>query len=232
MAAIGILGGMGPQASAHLLNLLVRDAPKCMSIKDDSDFPEIILISVPVPNFIANTHNLDQAKQILIERTKQLERAGSIINGIACNTAHLMLPDLQASTSVPFVSIPQLVAAKLDTMNVHRVGLLATPNTLKSRLYDDILDTKFELIRPDQLEAEQIEWLILKQLQGQITDHNRSELQKLTDQFILRRDLDAVILGCTELPLILAKNNDERLIDTLAILSHGLLEKFNAISVN
>ncbi len=230
MAAIGVLGGMGPQASAHLLNLLVREAPNHLDIDSDSDFPEIILLSVPVPNFIADKHNLNKTKQILIDRTKKLEQAGCTINGIACNTAHLLLPELQAVTKVPFVSIPQLVAQKLAQLKARRVGLLATPITLQSRLYDEALD-RLELVRPAPAIAEKIEELILKQLRDQIIDTDRTELRDLVARFLTDQRLDAVILGCTELPLIFGKTNDERIIDTLAVLASGLLEKF-ATTVN
>lgn len=226
MPAIGILGGMGPQASAQLLNLLVREAPNHLTINSDSDFPEIVLLSVPVPNFIANKHNLAKAKQILLDRTKQLERAGCVINGIACNTAHLLLPELQAVTMVPFVSIPQLVAQKLTELKIKRVGLLATPNTLGSRLYDDALGDKFELIRPALAVANQIEKLIFKQLRHRITSADAAAMHDLVYRFLAEQRLDAVILGCTELPLIFGKTNDERIIDTLAVLASGLLEKF------
>src|SRR4051794_924820 len=110
MSAIGILGGMGPQASAKLYELLIEGTQKYTAAAVDEDYPEIVLISAPVPNFISNKNELQNAKQLLIERTKLLETAGCTINGLACNTAHILLPELQLVTKVPFLSIPKLVA--------------------------------------------------------------------------------------------------------------------------
>jgi aspartate racemase len=228
MAAIGILGGMGPQASAHLQNLLVRDVPKHIAVQSDADFPEIILLSVPVPNFVENKKHLEQAKQILLSRLKLFEQGNSVINGIACNTAHLLLPDLAAATSIPFVSIPQLVAARVAQQKFRRVGLLATPNTLQSALYDDALSRQVTLVRPSNTVAASVEKLIFKELQGTRTDHDRQQLHTLVQTFRTQEQLDAVILGCTELPLVFGPATDDHIIDTLQILSDGLLAAFAA----
>lgn len=225
MAAIGILGGMGPQASAHLQNLLVRNAPRHLQIQSDTDFPEIVLLSIPVPNFIKNKEHFEQAKQMLVERLSLLEQARCVVNGIACNTAHLMLADLEAATSVPFVSIPQLVADEISRKEFQRVGLLATPNTLQSNLYDDALESGVQLVRPTVGVAKRIEQLIFKELQGVRSLQDREQLRSLVETFRVQENLDAVILGCTELPLVFGPSKNG-VIDTLQILSEGLLAAF------
>ena len=224
MTAIGILGGMGPQASARLHTLLIREAPRHMTIETDTDFPEIVHISVPVPNFIHDKTNLQKAKNILINRTQILETAGCTIIGIACNTAHLLLNDLQATTTVQFVSLPHLVADRIDTLGHKRVGLLATPNTLRSTMYDDAMGPNVSLIRPDAVTAEILEAMIFRTLKGVNTDEDSVDLREIVDRFIVEQELDAVILGCTELPLIFGDHKDERVIDTLEVLAEGLLK--------
>lgn len=226
MAAIGILGGMGPQASAHLQTLLVRDTPKHTTVQSDTDFPEIVLLSVPVPNFVANKEHLKHVKHILIDRTKLLEQAGCSVAGVACNTAHVLLPDIQAATTVPFVSIPELVSAKVDEAGFRRVGLLATPTTLSSTLFDDALENNITLIRPTATMAENVETLIFRQLQGTRTVADKLSLRRIVEQFIDDQRLDAIILGCTELPLVFGETDDVRVIDTLQVLSEGLLREF------
>ncbi len=226
MSAIGILGGMGPQASARLVELLIAKTPNFVINPIDSDYPEIIHLSVPVPNFISNKKNMQKAKEILIERTKLLEKSGSTINCIACNTAHLLLPELQSNTQVPFLSIPILVAERVKSNKFRRVGLLATPSTLASSLYDDALEKSVVLIRPNDLLKSKLEKLILKQLKGSITDVDKNEFKNTVSTFTKINELDAVILGCTELPVIFGANKDIRIIDTLEVLSDALLEKY------
>ncbi|MEI6228854.1 MAG: aspartate/glutamate racemase family protein [Candidatus Saccharibacteria bacterium] len=144
MSTIGILGGMGPQASAKLLTMLI-DRSKFFTNKIIDDCPEIILISVPVPNFISNKNNIKTAQAMLIKRAKLLEKAGCNINCIACNTAHILLPAIQASTNVPFLSIPKLVAKIIKQSGFKKVGLLASPTTLAATIFDEALGWRYQI---------------------------------------------------------------------------------------
>ncbi len=225
MSAIGILGGMGPQASAKLYELIIKGRQRYTPAAVDDDYPEIVLLNVPVPNFISNKKEILKAKQMLIERTKLLEVAGCTVNGIACNTVHILLPELQAVTKVTFLSIPKLVAKQIETAGYKRVGLLATPTTLGSTLYDEVLAGLAEVIRPNQTFAEQTEQIIYKQLNGSLTTRERNEFKKKVAQFTEQANLDAIILGCTELPLVYGDSqSNPKVIDTLQVLADGLSE--------
>lgn len=227
MSAIGILGGMGPQASAGLYKLLIEGTKAYTPAAVDDDYPEIILLNVPVPNFISNKNKLPEAKQMLIERTKLLEQAGCTVNGIACNTAHILLPELQAVTKVPFLSIPNLVAQQVRTAGYRRVGLLATPTTLSSALYDEALADIAVIVRPERELAEQLEEYIYKQLNSDLSKNERQSFRQKVAYFKQVNSLDAVILGCTELPLVYGESlNDDTVIDTLHVLTDGLLESY------
>lgn len=223
MPAIGILGGMGPQASARLYELLIEGTKAYTPAAIDSDYPEIVLLNVPVPNFISNKNELQKAKQMLIERTILLEQADCIVNGIACNTAHILLPELQAVTKVPFLSVPELVAKKVKATGFERVGLLATPTTLSSNLFDEVIGA--EIVKPQKEIASRTETYIYKQLRGEISDADKKAFRKLVKDFKESENLDVVILGCTELPLVYEKI-DGSVIDTLQLLSDALLEKY------
>lgn len=228
MSAIGILGGMGPQASAKLYELLIKGTQKYTPAAAlDDDYPEIVLLNVPVPNFISNENELPKAKQILLDRTKLLEKAGCSVSGIACNTAHILLPELQAVTKVPFLPIQTIVAKRVEIAGFKQVGLLATPTTLGSRLYDDALSGIADIVRPDIDFAKQIEQFIYKQLNDKLTESGRRLFKEQVTNFKLTNNLDAVILGCTELPLVYGESlNDETVLDTLQILSDGLLASY------
>jgi aspartate racemase len=229
MSAIGILGGMGPQASAKLYELLIKGTQKYTPAAVDDDYPEIVLLNVPVPNFISNKNELPKAKQMLIDRTKLLEQAGCTVNGIACNTAHILLPELQAETSVPFLSVPKLVASQAKIAGYERVGILATPTTLGSTLYDEAFADIAEIVRPDQGFAKQIEQYIYLQLNGKLSENERQTFRQQVSDFKQNSRLDAVILGCTELPLVYDdSSNDDTILDTLQILSDALLATYFA----
>lgn len=218
MSAIGILGGMGPQASAQLYKLLIEGTKAYKPAAVDSDFPEIVIFSVPIPNFVSDKEQLEISKKMLLERTLLLEQAGCSVNGIGCNTAHILLNDLQAVTKVPFLAIPDLVEQKIKASKFRRVGLLATPSTLKSDLYPN-------LIRPDQTIGAEIEKLIYKQLNSNIMRKDEQDLKQIVQKFLVNESLDAVVLGCTELPLIYGEP-ENNVIDSLQLLADGLLEAY------
>jgi aspartate racemase len=223
MATIGILGGMGPQASNKLCELLIDKALERSVSRKEADVPELVLLSVPVPNFVSNKNNLETARRILVNRVRLFAQANCDIAGISCNTAHLLLPDIQAASTVAFVNLPQLVANHITENKLQRVGLLASPSTLQSTLFDDAI-TDAVIVRPHNDLAMLIETSIHKKLEGTITEKETRNFKQSVLQFIEDKALDAVILGCTELPLVFGPSNDPRIINTLDVLADGLIQ--------
>lgn len=229
MATIGIFGGMGPQASNKLCELIISKSLDRSVSRKDIDVPEIVLLSVPVPNFVSNKHNMKIAKEMLLNRVKLFERSKCDIAGIACNTAHLLLPDIQAATTVEFVSLPHLVADRLCILQSKRTGLLASPTTLRSTLFDDAIQGTV-LIRPSMKLVNLTERNIRKKLANTLTKADMVIFKEAIQIFMVTEKLDTTILGCTELPLVFGESNDPRIIDTLDVLSDALLERSRAVS--
>ncbi len=217
---------MGPQASARLYEMLIENTQKYTPALVDADYPEIVLLNIPVPNFISDSTNMPEAIKMLINRTKILENAGCVVNGIACNTAHILLPELQAATQIPFISIPVLAANIIKKQDMKRVGLLATPTTLASALCDEVVAKNTVIVRPAKSMVMEIEVYIYKQLNNNLSGEDRFQFTQLVDKFTADNDLEAIILGCTELPLIYQKSGRSQTIDTLELLALALLENY------
>ncbi|MDO8570343.1 MAG: aspartate/glutamate racemase family protein [Candidatus Daviesbacteria bacterium] len=132
---IGILGGMGPQASAHLVKLLVDKSAKEFKAKNCEDFPEIILDSMPHPDFIASRQNSKIVVEMLKERIKNMEKMNVSVFALACNTAHIMLNLLKVASKTPFISMIDEVVKQVEGMEIKKIGLLASPTTFKSGLF-------------------------------------------------------------------------------------------------
>lgn len=132
---IGILGGMGPQASAHLVKLLVDLSAKEFGAKNCEDFPEIILDSIPVPDFISSKKNKKIALTMLKEQIERMSQMQVGILAIACNTAHILLDQLQPVTKTSFVSVVEEIIKELRKRKINKVGLLASPTTFKSGIF-------------------------------------------------------------------------------------------------
>lgn len=223
---IGIIGGMGPQASAKLLEVLITMASKDFGAKNDSDFPEIVLNSIPVPDFISNYKNTGKGSDMLKMRIKTLENFNPLCFGIACNTAHILIDELQAVTSTPFISIIEEVGKNIFKAKVKQVGLLGTPTTIKSRLYQEVLDKyNIKVIIPSVKNCLIVEEIIRNILAGKVNNLDRQKITFIAE--LLRiQGAQGIILGCTELPLIFPKEFSVPVFDSIEILAMALLRNY------
>ena len=221
---IGLIGGMGPFAGARFCTLLLEKSVGDFGAKNCDQFPEIVLDSVPVPDFISDTKRLPEAKTMLISRVKKLNTFGCTTIAMVCNTGHILFPQLSSISKAPMISLIKAVRDDVVTKRFNKIGLLATKTTIKSGLFQNaFLETGITVVNPDNQTIELCE----KVIRGVIANTNSETLtNKLlikTDEFIKKQKLDRVILGCTELPLVFPKIKPKNIIDCLDVLSDKLL---------
>lgn len=224
--AIGILGGMGPQASVYTYNMLINLAVTDYQAKNNDDFPEIVLHSIPVPDFISdNTHKI-KALKMLKKRVRKINKMDISCLAIACNTAHILLSDLQKVSKVPFISMIDEVVKKISEDKITNVGLLGTLSTIKSGLYQEILNhLQIKVIIPDINQFDTLEKIIRNIISGRIKRKDRGELIKLSDS-LRKKGAQGIILGCTELPLIFPSKYEINVYNSVEILAKALLKKY------
>ncbi|OGG02680.1 hypothetical protein A2W14_05115 [Candidatus Gottesmanbacteria bacterium RBG_16_37_8] len=223
---IGITGGMGPQASAEFYKMLIGKSISNYQARNNDDFPEILIDSIPVPDFISNIDNLNKARDMLIDRIERMNFYPVNFIGIACNTAHILIEELRLCSAVPIVSIIEEVKKTILTNGYRRVGLLSTKTTQDRGLYDSVEDSKIKLLKPNK----DLQDLLEEIIRGVIAGKERTELEDkfkiICNYFIKEQKLDTVILGCTELPLIFPGDLDIKSINTLEILANSLLKLY------
>ena len=95
MNKIGIIGGVGPQATAFIYEKLIEAAVKNHEAVNNDDYPYVIISSVPVPDFISSKDRLEEAKKMLIEAAVNLENSGCKAIAIGSNTVHILLKDIK-----------------------------------------------------------------------------------------------------------------------------------------
>jgi aspartate racemase len=222
--AIGILGGMGPEASSYLYRTLIEQSIEQYHARNNADFPEIVLHSIPVPDFISDASQRDVALAMLKERVKRLDAMDLGCLCIACNTAHVLLPELRDLAAAPFVSMIDEVADRVALDGLECVAVLGTPSTIRYGLYQDALDARgVTTVAPDDLGLEVCERIIRHVLSGRVEASDAAELAALADG-LLAQGAQGVVLGCTELPLVFPHGYRVPVYDSLAILSSALLE--------
>ncbi|MEO5627619.1 MAG: amino acid racemase [Candidatus Saccharimonadales bacterium] len=220
---ITILGGMGPQASARLYELLIQHSDQHPQSKSDI-FPHIVLRSLEVPDFIANKRKLALARQIFAEEVKSANADKSVVIAIACNTAHLLADEVIKTSTAPFISLIETVADVAVAQDYKVVGLLATPMTIKTKLYEDIFSARgIDCLTPNDTQCLSLERMIRSVLRGLSTKKDSDELLLIAKD-LRARGAESVILGCTELPLVLPKKGHTiKFLDSLDVLAQELI---------
>ncbi len=219
---------MGPFASLKMYEVLLVMARDKFKAKDDESFPEIIIDSVPVPDFISNTKTLNVVRKTLVSRVKKLNQSGVGVLGMVCNTAHVLHSDLSKASGVEFLSMIELVSKTAMEKGFRRVGILATPTTIKSDLYGQAM-SKFgiEVVYPHKDIRRLLERIIRKAVKGKRDEILIKSLEMFSRNFLLSCKLDGLILGCTELPLVFPKDKFKgKVIDSIEVLADALLVRY------
>ncbi len=204
---LGVLGGMGPLATADFYAKLVRLTPA----RTDQDHPRVIIDSNPkIPDRTAGLEGEGpDPTPSLTATARALERAGVDVIAIPCNSAHAYLAAIRQAVRVRVLDIMEEVAAAAASLapRPRAVGLLATPGTLRARLYHRALAAQgIEVVAPTADEEAGVEGAIKAVKAGSLGAETRARVREAAAALI-RRGADAIVLGCTELPLVMGPHD-------------------------
>lgn len=223
---IGILGGMSPEASNYLYKTLIDLSIKCFGAKNNDNFPEILLDSIPVPDFISNESGKEDALEMLKNRVKFLNIVNPSCLVIACNTAHIFLDDLQKISEAQFVSMIEEVMNAVVMTKLKKVGILGTPMTIKSKLYQRTLfKFNIECIEPKNNDLKILEKIIRNVIANSADESDKKMLLSVTNN-LRKRGAQGIILGCTELPLVFPRRYILPVYNSVEILAMASLQKY------
>ncbi len=219
-----ILGGMGPQASLRLHQLLL-ELSRSFHQGEPDEYPAILHASMQVPDFISSTKRTADAVRVIRSTCAQLPMENASAIGLACNTAHLLLDELPLQSD-KFVSMIDAVSTDITALGAERVGLLASPHTLRTKLYENALKAHgIGVVLPAETEMDKLNDIIHEVISGKEAATLRPRLNKLASA-LEARGADAILLGCTELPLV-GVDTDLPVIDSLSSLATAMLRKIN-----
>ena len=223
---IGILGGMGPAATADLYSRIASIFQERYNAKYDKDFPEIVIISLPIPDIVEDIEDGNLTIKMLIDAVKRLESSGSSFIVIPCNTVHVYLNLLRKSVKIPIISIMEEVAEISKEQNILNVGLLSTEFTKDKKLYElELNNIGINIISLIYKKQEILTKLIMDILQVKTNQSNKDILLELIKN-LKNKNAEGVILGCTELSLQVKQEDcDILLIDTTDILTEACVRE-------
>lgn len=223
--AVYILGGMGPQASGELYRILIEKAHTDFGAINNVDYPEIVLHSIPVPDFISSSKEKERAKSMLIEVIEHMDDERVGVFGIACNTAHLLQDELIDRTTVKFISMIDAVARRVAQKHVQTVGIMGSPMTLSAGLYQDSCSgQRIESLLPEINQIDRIEGSIRAVLAGEAGASDTQTILDIADTLV-NKGAKCCVLGCTELPLLVSEEQKKshKLVSSLDVFADELL---------
>lgn len=226
MKTIGVIGGMSWESSTEYYKLLNRHAKTRLGGHHNARSLMLTLDFAPIE---ANQRAGDWAalgKQ-LADAARQLERGGADLVILATNTMHRVYESIEQAIDVPFLHIADPTGNALRAAGIARVGLLGTRYTMEQTFYTGRLSERYglETLVPDEAERADVHRIIYEELcHGNVNDASRSVYQRVIEGLAARGAL-AVILGCTEITLLI-KPEDSALpvFDTTALHAQAAVE--------
>ncbi|MCK4350583.1 MAG: amino acid racemase [Candidatus Krumholzibacteria bacterium] len=205
MKKIGIVGGLGPEPTIEYYRIITSHFHG-----RSEGYPRIIIYSLDVDELcrLFEAERWDEVTGILLEGVNALLKGGADFGLIAANTPHIVFDDVQEASLLPLLNIVTETLRVIKNKNLRRVGLLGTKFTMQATLFQKELNPAgIEVFVPDESEQEYIQDKIYSELTvGRFTDETRSGLHDIVENLIERHSIEGIILGCTELPLILKKD--------------------------
>ena len=226
MKTLGLIGGTGPESTIDYYRLLTAQYRE----KADGASPLVIINSVDLKRMIAwmAADELDKVTDYLSEQFEKLQRAGVDFAALTANTPHIVFDELQQRTSLPLVSIVEAACDRVKSLGIKRVALFGTRYTMQAPFYPKVFSrTDIKLVTPNEEEQAYIhEKYFGELLKDTFLPETRTRFLAIADEMKAREGIEAVILGGTEIPLLLRadEHNGIQLLDTTRIHVDRLIE--------
>lgn len=210
MKTIGLIGGMSWESSLEyyrIINEAVKEnlgePHSCKSIMYSVDFAEF--------EKLQHENRWELLTIKMIDIAKKLEKSGADLILICTNTMHKMASEVQNNIEIPLLHIADAAAEEIKAHNMSKVGLLGTKFTMEEDFYKKRLKKrhKIDVIIPDPKNREVVHNVIYKELiSGIIKDSSREKFKKIIKD-LEEKGAEGVILGCTEIPLLIKDKDCE-----------------------
>ena len=228
MKSVGIIGGIGPESTIEYYRFIIEGYRARIT---DGTYPAIIINSIDISKLVGwmEASNLSAVTDYLLGAIEKLDATQVDFVAIAANTPHIVFNEVRARSPLPMVSIVEATRDKARALGLRRVGLLGTGFTMRSRFYHDAFAAQqMEIIVPNSDEQEYVhEKYFAELVRNIILPETRTRLLAIVNRMKSEDAIDGLILGGTELPLILRDSGNDQLpfLDTTRIHVDAIVEK-------
>lgn len=226
MKKLGLVGGIGPESTIDYYRGIIAGYRQRLA---QDTYPQMVIDSLNLKEMytLSSTQQWDKFADRIIDSLKNLSAAGAEFAAIGANTAHIVFDEVNSRSPVPLVSLVEATCQYAQAKGCKKVVVLATAFTMSSGLYTDAL-AKFgiDAFVPDKEQQQVIHNIIFPNLQaGIVLQEEKEAMLRIASQMIKATDADALVLGCTELPLIIKEGDlDTLLLDTTQIHIEAILD--------
>lgn len=227
MKTLGLIGGTGPESTIDYYRLLTAQYRE----KADGASPHVIINSVDLQRMIAwmGANELDKVTDYLVSQFEILEKAGVDFAALTANTPHIVFDELKSRVNLPLISIVEAACERAQALGFKSVGLFGTRYTMQAPFYPKVFSrTDIRLVTPNAEEQDYIhEKYFGELLKDTFLPETRAKFLNIADEMKTRDGVEAIILGGTEIPLLLRteEHNGIQLLDTTRIHVDRLIEE-------
>ena len=219
MKTLGLIGGTGPESTIEYYRLLVAKYRE----QADGHSPPLIINSIDLKQMIEwmTAGELAKVADALVVEVEKLHKAGADLAALTANTPHIVFNELQQRSSLPLISIVEAASDEVQKRRLQTVGLFGTRFTMQAPFYPAVFSRAgLNLVLPSDDEQDYIHEIYLGQLLKDVfLPETRTRLLEIAGEMKRRDNIQALILGGTELPLLLRdeEHNGLALLDTTRI---------------
>jgi len=204
MKAVGIIGGIGPESTIEYYRFLIAEYKARVP---DESYPPLLINSIDLTKLagLIGSNQLDATTDNLASEVLKLAKAGADFAVLAANTPHIVFDELRRRSPIPMLSIVEATCDEALRLGLRKVGLLGTRFTMQGRFYPDVFSKRgIALAAPEPDDQSYVHEKYMGELvKGVILPETRDGLLAVVRRLRERQQVEAVILGGTELPLIL-----------------------------
>ena len=215
---IGILGGIGPEATAEFYSGLIKEIQKKLPIESNKDFPQIIINSIPAPELVGEIIPKEELAPYF-KGIQELDLLGVDFIAMICNTIHLFREELQEVTKCPIIDLRKEIAFKINAKKTNSILVLGAPKTV-NKLYNF---KTLKIVKPNKKEIKILSEAIFLFNKGEQKQRQTKKVKKICKKYV-GRNAEAVLLGCTEIALMLKKTNMPK-IDPMEIMIGSIINR-------
>lgn len=204
MKLIGMIGGTGPESTIDYYRLFIA---AYQERKPDGSYPPLLINSIDLTKMLnlVSANELAALTTYLLQEIRRLAQAGAAMGLLASNTPHIVFDDLQRVSPIPLISIVETTCQAAISQHLKRVGLFGTRFTMQGGFYQKVFEReRIDVVIPEIADQEYIHTAYMTELvKGVFRAETRERFVAIARQLREQRGIEGLILGGTELPLLL-----------------------------